>query len=82
MVALAEAARDGQLPGASIELVVCDRPGAPVLDHAQRLGLSSFAIDPSAFLYLRSFPSHAPRHTRARAASISIAMSANVKAMD
>ena len=47
MVALAEAARDGQLPGVSIGLVVCDRPGAPVLDHAQRLGLSSFALDPA-----------------------------------
>ena len=47
MVALAEAARDGQLPGVSIGLVVCDRPGAPVLDHTQRLGLSSFALDPS-----------------------------------
>ena len=47
MVALAEAARDGQLSGVSIGLVVCDRPGAPVLDHAQRLDLSSFALDPS-----------------------------------
>ena len=42
----------------------------------------SFAIDPSAFLNLRCLPSQAARQVSIRVASISVAISANINAID
>ncbi len=41
----------------------------------------SLAIDPSALTNPPCFANHAARHTRSRAASISVAMSASMKAI-
>lgn len=45
---LAEAARDGEIP-ASIELLVCDRPAAPVVGRAKALGIESFVFRPKDY---------------------------------
>lgn len=43
--ALAEAAAAGRMP-ASVVVLVCDRPGAPVLEIARALGVEAIVIDP------------------------------------
>jgi phosphoribosylglycinamide formyltransferase-1 len=43
--ALALAARRGEVPG-RIAVVLCDRPGAPVVERARRLGLECVCPDP------------------------------------
>ena len=45
MLAIANAIRDGRLSGVSQSLLVCDRPGVPVLEHAERLGLNYFVFE-------------------------------------
>lgn len=45
---LAEAARDGEIP-AAIELLVCDRPSAPVVGRAAAFGIETFAFRPKDY---------------------------------
>lgn len=47
--AIANAITDGQLQGAQIALLVCDKPSAYVLERAKRLGVPAFAFDPKAY---------------------------------
>lgn len=47
--AIVEATRDGRLAGADVALVVCDKPGAYVLERADRLGVAKFVFDPRAY---------------------------------
>ena len=44
MLAIANAIEEGRLPGGSIDLVVCDKPSAPVLKKAQELKLKPFVF--------------------------------------
>lgn len=46
--ALAEAIRDGGIP-ASIELVVCDKPSAYVLERAAKLGIDTYVFRPKQY---------------------------------
>lgn len=48
--AVAEAAAAGRLEGAMVEVLVCDRPGARVIEHAERAGIpvELLARDPAA----------------------------------
>ena len=46
--AIAEACRDGRLD-AEIVLLVCDKPGAKVLERAKRYGTESFAFTPKDY---------------------------------
>lgn len=46
--ALAEAIRDGGIP-ASIELLVCDKPSAYVLERAKTLGIDTYAFRPKDY---------------------------------
>jgi len=50
--AVAEAIRDGGIP-ATIELVVCDKPSAYVLERARSFGIDTFAFSP------KNYPSRA-----------------------
>lgn len=45
MVALAEAVRDGRIPGAEIVIVISDKPGAAGLERARKLGLRTSVIE-------------------------------------
>ncbi|MFC5702455.1 phosphoribosylglycinamide formyltransferase [Cohnella faecalis] len=45
---LAEAARDGRIP-AAIELLVCDKPSAKVVERAESLGIDTFAFNPKDY---------------------------------
>ncbi len=46
--AIASACRDGILP-ADVVLMVCDRPGAAVVERAARLGIPSFVFSPKDY---------------------------------
>lgn len=46
--ALTEAVRDGGIP-AEIALLVCDKPGAPVIRRAEALGVPTFLFDPKTY---------------------------------
>ncbi|MED1881440.1 MULTISPECIES: phosphoribosylglycinamide formyltransferase [Brevibacillus] len=47
--AVVQAAKSGRLAGAEIALLVCDKPGAGVLERAARLGVDAFVFDPKAY---------------------------------
>ena len=49
MLAIANAIEEGRLPGVSIDLVVCDKPSAPVLKIAQELKLNTFVFEAKKF---------------------------------
>ena len=57
MAVLAEAFKEERLSGISISLVVCDRPGAPVLGNARNLGLPCCFIDPAKYKLKSSYES-------------------------
>ena len=46
--AIAQACADGVL-NARVALLVCDKPGAPVVEKAQRFGIKSFAFTPKCY---------------------------------
>lgn len=45
MAALAEAVRDGRIPGSDVVLVVSDKPEAPGLDKARSLGIETAVVE-------------------------------------
>ena len=48
--AIARACKDGLLAGkAEVVLMVCDKPGALVVERAERLGIESFVVSPKSF---------------------------------
>lgn len=47
--ALAEAANQQRLEGASLELLVCDRPAAPVIERARKAGVEAFVFKPKDY---------------------------------
>lgn len=47
--ALADAANQGRLDGASLELLVCDKPEAPVVERARRAGIDTFLFRPKEY---------------------------------
>lgn len=47
--AVAEAIRAGRIPGAGIELVVCDKPGAYVLERAKSFGIETYVFRPKDY---------------------------------
>ena len=49
MLAIAYAIEEGRLPEVSIDLVVCDKPSAPVLKKAQDLKLNTFVFEAKKF---------------------------------
>jgi phosphoribosylglycinamide formyltransferase-1 len=46
--AIARACADGTLPAEAV-LMVCDRPGAAVIERAERLGVPSFVFSPKTY---------------------------------
>jgi len=57
MLAIARAIKEGKLPGVSISLVVCDKPFAPVLDHARKMELSTFIFESKNFSAKKDYES-------------------------
>jgi phosphoribosylglycinamide formyltransferase-1 len=47
--ALADAAKQDRLEGASLELLVCDKPEAPVVERAKRAGIDTFLFRPKEY---------------------------------
>ncbi|MBW7474857.1 phosphoribosylglycinamide formyltransferase [Paenibacillus oenotherae] len=46
---LADAAQQERLEGASLELLVCDKPEAPVVERARRAGIDTFLFRPKEY---------------------------------
>ncbi|MBO8164737.1 MAG: phosphoribosylglycinamide formyltransferase [Brevibacillus sp.] len=64
--AIVEATRDGRLAGAEVALVVCDRPGAYVLERAGRLGIECFVFDPRQYPDKAAFETEIVQQLQAR----------------
>lgn len=47
--AIVQAIKDGRLPGVEVALLVCDKPGAKVLERAERLGIDAFVFQPKEY---------------------------------
>lgn len=47
--AIVQAVQQGQLQGVEITLLICDKPGAKVVERAERLGIEAFVFDPKAY---------------------------------
>ena len=47
-VAIAKACLSGEIP-AQVAVMVCDRPGAPVIDRARELGVETFVFSPKDY---------------------------------
>ena len=47
-VAIAKACAEGRIP-ADVAIMVCDKPGAAVIDRARELGVETFIFDPHAY---------------------------------
>ncbi|WP_411348060.1 phosphoribosylglycinamide formyltransferase [Paenibacillus sp. WLX2291] len=47
--ALVHAQRSGLLGSAEVELLVCDKPAAPVVERAQRAGIDTFVFQPKEY---------------------------------
>ena len=47
-VAIAKACAEGRIP-ADVALMVCDKPGAAVIDRAREMGVETFVFDPHAY---------------------------------
>jgi phosphoribosylglycinamide formyltransferase-1 len=52
--AIADACAEGRL-NARVVLMVCDRPGAPVVDKAARRGIETFVFSPKDYPYKEAF---------------------------
>lgn len=47
--AIVQAVQSGRLNGVEVSLLVCDNPGAKVLERAERLGIEAFVFQPKAY---------------------------------
>lgn len=47
--AIVQAVQSGRLAGVEVALLVCDKPGAKVLERAARLGIEAFVFEPKAY---------------------------------
>ncbi|WP_409176994.1 phosphoribosylglycinamide formyltransferase [Brevibacillus fortis] len=47
--AIVQAVQDGRLTGVEVALLVCDKPGAKVLERAERLGIDAFVFQPKEY---------------------------------
>lgn len=47
--AIVQAVQSGRLNGVEVELLVCDKPGAKVLERAHRLGIEAFVFEPKSY---------------------------------
>lgn len=63
--AIAQACADGRLD-ARVALMVCDKPGAPVIARAERFGIESFVFSPKEWPSKAAFESEIVRLLRER----------------
>lgn len=63
--AIAQACADGRLD-ARVALMVCDKPGAPVIARAERFGIESFVFSPKEWSSKAAFESEIVRLLRER----------------
>ena len=63
--AIAQASADGRLD-ARVALMVCDKPGAPVIARAERFGIESFVFSPKEWPSKAAFESEIVRLLRER----------------
>lgn len=52
---IVQAVQSGRLGGVEVALLVCDKPGAKVLERAERLGIEAFVFQPKAYANKAAF---------------------------
>lgn len=68
--AIVQAVQQGQLQGVEVTLLVCDKPGAKVLERAERLGIEAFVFDPKAYAGKAAFEAEIVAELQKRGVSL------------
>lgn len=68
--AIVQAVQQGQLQGVEVTLLVCDKPGAKVLERAERLGIEAFVFDPKAYAGKAAFEAEIVAELQERGVSL------------
>lgn len=68
--AIVQAVQSGRLQDVEISLLVCDKPGAKVLERAERLGIEAFVFQPKAYADKAAFEGEIVAQLRQRGVSL------------
>ncbi|KQL45151.1 phosphoribosylglycinamide formyltransferase [Brevibacillus choshinensis] len=68
--AIVQAVQSGRLNGVEVSLLVCDKPGAKVLERAERLGIEAFVFQPKEFVDKAAFEAEIVAQLRQRDVSL------------
>ncbi|MED4585355.1 phosphoribosylglycinamide formyltransferase [Brevibacillus choshinensis] len=68
--AIVQAVQSGRLNGVEVSLLVCDKPGAKVLERAERLGIEAFVFQPKEFADKAAFEAEIVAQLRQRDVSL------------
>lgn len=68
--AIVQAVQSGRLQDVEVSLLVCDKPGAKVLERAERLGIEAFVFQPKAYADKAAFEGEIVAQLRQRGVSL------------
>ncbi|RNB78690.1 phosphoribosylglycinamide formyltransferase [Brevibacillus nitrificans] len=68
--AIVQAVQSGRLKGVEVSLLICDKPGAKVLERAERLGIEAFVFQPKAYADKAGFESEIVAELQKRGVSL------------
>ncbi|MDF2684309.1 MAG: phosphoribosylglycinamide formyltransferase [Brevibacillus sp.] len=68
--AIVQAVQSGRLNGVEVSLLVCDKPGAKVLERAERLGIEAFVFQPKAYADKAAFEAEIVSELQQRGVSL------------
>ncbi|GED30357.1 phosphoribosylglycinamide formyltransferase [Brevibacillus centrosporus] len=68
--AIVQAVQSGRLKGVEVSLLICDKPGAKVLERAERLGIEAFVFQPKAYADKTAFETEIVAELQKRGVSL------------
>jgi phosphoribosylglycinamide formyltransferase-1 len=68
--AIVQAVQSGRLQDVEVSLLVCDKPGAKVLERAERLGIEAFVFQPKAYADKAAFEGEIVAQLRQRGVTL------------
>ncbi|MED4909177.1 phosphoribosylglycinamide formyltransferase [Brevibacillus centrosporus] len=68
--AIVQAVQSGRLKGVEVSLLICDKPGAKVLERAERLGIEAFVFLPKAYADKTAFETEIVAELQKRGVSL------------
>ncbi|MDR7318368.1 phosphoribosylglycinamide formyltransferase [Brevibacillus nitrificans] len=68
--AIVQAVQSGRLKGVEVSLLICDKPGAKVLERAERLGIEAFVFQPKAYADKAAFETEIVAELQKRGVSL------------